>query len=285
MARGSSILKEAFLGGSCVALSISNSPDLGVLGLGKEHLEDAMTEVARHLLACGATLAYGGDLREGGFTELLFEIVNRYRANQDSEMILVSNYLAWPVHASMDAEQIEKWQLALRGLAHLVLLAPTGEEIALSDRPTAAKSPDEKEWADGLTAMRMTMASGIAARIALGGQTSKYKGRLPGIAEEALIQIKQSAPLFVLGGFGGCAYDLVTAMGVSRRELPRSAATDRWAGIEMFRDFGPKDLNNGLSLEENRKLAETVHIDEAVTLILRGLMKTARKRRRPRGKK
>ena len=73
-------MKNAFLGGHTIALSISNSPDLAVLGLGKEHLDDAMTEIARHLIACGATLAYGGDLREGGFTELLFEIA-RYAYN------------------------------------------------------------------------------------------------------------------------------------------------------------------------------------------------------------
>jgi hypothetical protein len=76
-------LKDALLGGSCVGISISNTPDLAALGFGNEHLEDAMTEIARHLIACGATLAYAGDLREGGFTELLFEIANRYRANKD----------------------------------------------------------------------------------------------------------------------------------------------------------------------------------------------------------
>src|SRR5712672_3379550 len=103
-------MRATFLKGSSIGISISESPDMGVRGFGKEHLDDAMTEIARHLIACGASLAYGGDLREGGFTELLFEIVNRYRLNQDSERILVKNYLAWPVHASMSADQIERWQ-------------------------------------------------------------------------------------------------------------------------------------------------------------------------------
>jgi hypothetical protein len=273
-------LKNAFLGGHTIALSISNSPDLAVLGLGKEHLDDAMTEIARHLIACGATLAYGGDLREGGFTELLFEIVNRYRANKDADGLIVSNYLAWPVHASISADQIERWQLALAGLARLVLLDPTGSEISLSERPPEAADMDERQWADGLTAMRNAMASTINARIALGGQTAKYKGRLPGIAEEALIQINRKAPLFVLGGFGGCSFDLARAMGIDRRDLPRSASSGTWNGIEVFRAFGPADLHNGLSPEENRLLAETVHVDQAVALILRGLMKTSRRRRR-----
>lgn len=270
-------MKDAFLDGSCIALSISESPDLSVMGLAKEHLEDAMTEIARHLIACGATLAYGGDLREGGFTELLFEIVNRYRANRDSEKILVSNYLAWPVHVSMSAGEIGKWQTALRGLARLVLLTEDGEEVVLSDRPPAEGPPSEEEWKRGLTAMRETMASNIKARIVLGGQTGKYRGRLPGIAEEALIQMRRKAPLFVLGGFGGCARDLANIMRISQRDLSGSAAVGRWAGSELFGNFGAADLHNGLTAEENRDLAETVYPDQAMALVLRGLMKISDK--------
>lgn len=48
------------------------------LGLSDGHLRDAMAEIARHLLALGARL-YGGDLRQHGFSELLFELVSRHR--------------------------------------------------------------------------------------------------------------------------------------------------------------------------------------------------------------
>jgi hypothetical protein len=265
-------VKDTFLDGSCIALSISESPDLAVMGLAKEHLEDAMTEIARHLIACGATLAYGGDLREGGFTELLFEIVNRYRATRDSDKILVSNYLAWPVHVSMDEGAIRAWQNALQGLARLVLLTEDGREIALADRGPAKATPGEAEWKRGLTAMRETMASHIKARIVLGGQTANYRGRLPGIAEEALIQMTRKAPLYVLGGFGGCARDLASLMGISQRDHSRSVTVGKWQGSETFRSFGAAHLNNGLSAEENRQLAETVYPDQAMALVLRGLM-------------
>lgn len=75
-------MKNGFLDGYSVALSISRSPDLAILGLGNELLEDAMAEIARHPMACGATLAYGGDLRDAGFTQLLFEIVSRLPCKQ-----------------------------------------------------------------------------------------------------------------------------------------------------------------------------------------------------------
>jgi SLOG cluster2 len=265
-------MKTAFLSGWSVGISISDSADLAVLGLGKEHLDDAMTEIARHLIACGASLAYGGDLRDGGFTELLFEIVNRYRLNKDGDRILVSNYLAWPVHASMTAAQIEKRKATLEGLAELILLTLDGKKMEASDRPPDTPPPDEQSWVDGLTAMRVMMASSIDARIVLGGQTAKFKGRLPGIAEEALIQIDRNSPLFVLGGFGGCSFDIGRAIGIDRRELPTVGAKD-WKGIEEFRGLSARDLHNGLTSSENQRLAETVHIDEAVALILRGFSK------------
>ncbi|WP_158816070.1 hypothetical protein [Methylocapsa sp. S129] len=266
-------MRAMFLRGRRIGISISESPDMAALGLGKEHLDDAMTEIARHLIACGATLAYGGDLREGGFTELLFEIVTRYRRNKDSNRILVKNYLAWPVHTSLLADQIEKWQMALEGLAELVLLSPDGKKMKLSNRPADAAPLGQGDWEDGLTAMRNAMACDIDARIVLGGQTAKYKGRLPGIAEEALIQIERGAPLFVLGGFGGCSSDIARAMGIDQRDDLGAGSTRSWTGIETVRQFSPNNLHNGLTAVENRKLAETVHIDEATALILRGLMR------------
>ncbi|MBR0911466.1 hypothetical protein [Bradyrhizobium japonicum] len=269
-------MKDAFLVGRDIALSISDSPDLAVLGLGREHLEDAMTEIARHLIACGATLSYGGDLRPGGFTDLLFEIVNRYRSDKDADTILVRNYLAYPVHATKGADELNELAHALEGLADLVFLDQSGKKISLSERVTRSTDPSPAEWVAGLTAMRTAMTDETGARVALGGQTTNYRGRLPGIAEEALIQLERKAPLFLLGGFGGCSFDIARAMGTDRRDIQRSASLPPWPGIEAFRAYGPESMHNGLDPDENRLLAETVHVDQAVTLILRGLLKLFR---------
>ena len=48
---------------------------MSVLGLSDGHLRSAMAAIAAHVLARGDDLAYGGDLRGGGFTELLLELV------------------------------------------------------------------------------------------------------------------------------------------------------------------------------------------------------------------
>jgi hypothetical protein len=272
-------MKAAFLRGRCIGISISENPDMAVLGLGVEHLQDAMAEIARHLIACGGKLAYGGDLREGGFTELLFEMVDRYRPSSDEQRILVENYLAWPVHALSSVAKLKALQDALKGLADLVLLKPDGKRMDLSERADDVPPPLLSDWSGGLTAMRTAMASNIDARIALGGRTADYKGRMPGIAEEALIQIERKSPLFVLGGFGGCSLAIVQAMGLrSRDKGPDVDASAGWEGLDEFSKFGAKDLRNGLTQSENRLLAGTVHIDEAAALILRGLMKLKPKR-------
>ena len=45
-----------------MAISISESPDMSVFGLSTDHLQNAVPEVALHLLSSGRSLAYGGDL-------------------------------------------------------------------------------------------------------------------------------------------------------------------------------------------------------------------------------
>lgn len=273
-------MKATFLKGRCIGISISESPDMAVLGLGVEHLQDAMAEIARHLLACGGKLAYGGDLREGGFTELLFEIVDRYRPSSDDQRILVENYLAWPVHALSSVEKLKTLQAALKGLADLVLLKPDGKRMQLSERMDNVPQPQLSDWTEGLTAMRTAMASKIDARITLGGRTTDYKGKMPGIAEEALIQIERKSPLYILGGFGGCSRAIAQAMGLrgagTQNEVDPPAL---WEGLEAFSKFRAKDLRNGLTQSENQLLAGTIHIDEAAALILRGLIKLKPKRR------
>ena len=67
-----------------VGISISESPDMRYFGFSDGHLKDAMAGFAIHLLASGANLAYGGDLRDSGFTRLIFDLVLRYRPYRET---------------------------------------------------------------------------------------------------------------------------------------------------------------------------------------------------------
>jgi len=255
-----------------VAISISESPDMPILGLSDEHLRDAMVEIARHLLALGARLMYGGDLRPHGFTELLFELVARHRrdADEGDDRRSVINYLGWPVHISIPTETLSSYASEVINGVELRILTMEGETIALDERLTIKKTDaTDEDWSLGLTAMRRAMQKHSNARIVLGGKTEKYKGKMPGVAEEALISLQEKQPLFILGGFGGCARDIAQILG-----LCSSGAVTRspWPGQKQFSSFDADTLNNGLTPAENTILAQTPHIDQAIALILHGLL-------------
>ena len=257
------------IAGRTVAISVSESPDMAVLGLSDAHLRDAMDRLALHLLASGASLAYGGDLRKDGFTDLLFELVSRYQREESEVQIGVTNYLAWPVHVSKEADELEEISHSLAGTGELVCLTQDGRRLEPSVwNQRELHKPTDEEWATGLTAMRRVMHEAVQARVVLGGRVTGYKGDMPGIAEEALLSLKEGQPLFLLGGFGGCTRDIAETLGLVER---RAGAYPDWLGRQKFEAFSSSDLSNGLSEEENATLARTPHIDQAIVLVLRGL--------------
>ena len=265
-----------------IGISISDSPDMQILGLSHGHLRDAMTGVATHLLSSGDDLAYGGDLRYGGFTQVLLELVSRYTKernvfisyhHEDQEKVgkltRVINYFAWPVHIRFTNDELDALTEEVGDVAELMLLDLEGEAISLERRKAISPDdPDDAAWSNGLTAMRQAMAGRIDARIILGGRVEDFKGRMPGVAEEALLSLEAGQPVFLLGGFGGCARDIAETLALVD---PWLGSREPWPGRSIFEKFGPESLLNGLSTEENRILAQTPHIDQALPLVLRGL--------------
>ena len=260
------------LGRRTVAISVSDSPDMPALGLSDEHLRDAMAELARHLLALGARLAYGGDLRAHGFSEVLFELVARHRRDADpgDDRAGVINYLAWPVHITMSRLDLETVTADVAGSAELVCLGLDGARLAMAERlAMEQQQPTLAQWANGLTSMRRVMRAETQARIVLGGRRTGYKGAMPGVAEESLLSLQSRQPLFLVGGFGGCVRDIAETLQIVS---PWAGTESNWEARHVFESFRTPDLHNGLTSEENAVLARTPHVDQAVTLILRGLL-------------
>jgi hypothetical protein len=117
------------------------------------------------------------------------------------------------------------------------------------------------------------MGRDTSARIIAGGKVDGFLGTMPGIAEEAQVALEERRPLYILGGFGGCAADIASTLGLA--EVPGVTARD-WGQRDIFANVSTADLSNGLNPEENRTLAVTPHIDEAVALVLRGLIRLRR---------
>ncbi len=253
-----------------VGISISESPDLRSLGLNEGHLRDAMAIIALQLLSSGISLAYGGDLRQHGFSRLLAELIGRYKGHpRHTGTIAITDYLAWPVHISMTSDQLAAFAASYERVAELVYLALDGARLSQEKRSElSSHEPHDGEWTQGLTAMRTVMLKDIRARLVLGGRVEGHKGAMPGIAEETYLSLEAHQPVFILGGFGGCARDIAETLGLADRW---AGSREEWSGQKYFQKFSSDDLHNGLSQEENLVLAHTPHIQQAINFVARGL--------------
>ena len=250
-----------------IAVSASASPDTDGLGVSVDSLWDLFVELAIELLASGVDLAYGGDLRERGFTEVLFELAGRYQ-RPGQTMIRVTNYFAWPVHIQMSMSDLDEVAANVDHVAHLAFVGLNGTRMSTSERRRLPScEPDANDWRSGLTSMRALMRAETSGRIAIGGQVENYKGKMPGIAEEALLSLKAKQPLFLVGGFGGCTRDIAETLGLVEPWNDHRY----WPERQLFKGYGAGDLMNGLTDEENRTLARTPFIGQARYLVMQGL--------------
>ena len=99
----------------------------------------------------GRSLAYGGDPRPHGFTELLAELVARYRGHpRHRATIVVTDYLAWPVHIRMTSDELSAFSAEHEPAVRLVFLSIDGARLARDERlKLGAHEPDQEEWGEG----------------------------------------------------------------------------------------------------------------------------------------
>lgn len=279
------------LKGKLIGLSISDSPDLAERSMGQVHLEDAMVECARHLLVQGASLAYGGDLRPGGFTQILFELVRTHNRAGTKERI--HNFLSWPIHLRLDPGA---WREYLDEIHDYRFPPPPDLGVDEKVFITPDDSQGRYAWARSLTLMRTEMTQKTSARVLLGGQITGFKGKYPGLLEEALLALHSGQPLYLIGGFGGCTRLIIEALKggtpdafkealqvkdpvykaiVERYSVDaakkKTTAIDYAGELQFLKSKGLAGLNNGLSADENEFLFTSENLPEIVFLLLKGL--------------
>ncbi|MBK7878380.1 MAG: TIR domain-containing protein [Planctomycetes bacterium] len=289
-----------------VALSVSGAEDLGRYGLRLAHLDAILLDLSRYLLVAGIRLAFGGHLGPDGYTLRLADlvrdpIVDQLRGASPKGQVQpeLITYLPWPMLASVRDE-------ARLGTLVQMVRCDRPADIDESLDATFVASPDIEvpadtavrrfAWSRGLTAMRERQTSEIHARVVVGGRLGRadapYRGRMPGVLEEALLGIRAQRPVFLVGAFGGCARLVIDALdGISRAELTsayhqalplapdvKKVYLDRnvkWEEFESIaselRACGISGLKNGLSVEENRELAISRSAERIVELVLHGL--------------
>ena len=147
--------------------------------------------------------------------------------------------------------------------------------------------------------MREEIVFNTDARIVLGGRPHNFMGAMPGIVEELLLAIRRRQPLYTLGAFGGAArfvadaicgrnsegltleyqakmsptyYEMFKVYESECAASGRARPVDYDAIVKEFQDYGLKGLSvNGLTDGENLKLLETLSVDHALYLIMKGL--------------
>lgn len=273
-----------------IGISISESTEMEKLGYHTTHLKDALIEFARFMLSAGATLAYGGDLRAGGFTETLFELVNTYKGAGSAARI--QSYLAWPIHLKLSISDRARIQQAAKIRA---LPAPEIPGLDATTFLPPIDAPSTYVWCKSLTQMRAKMAKANHAQILMGGRLSGYKGKYPGLVEEAYEYMKAEKPVFLIGAFGGCASRMAEALQggmipelteafqiqnpqykevlpyYNERVTSDEERIDYERLMEFFNTKGIKGLNNYLTEAENIRLFSTPHLPEIIALVLKGL--------------
>ena len=216
--------QRRLLAGLRIALSISESDDIARRGLQPIQLDEVARELARHLLARGAVLVYGGHLDDKSYTRDLAELVAAYHSVDTMPSVeRIVNYVGWPL--PYEKLPIEKRAALKRLLTFERVSRPDGvEELdpeTFVDEPEffpADTSERRYAWARGMSAMRERQSRETYARIAIGGKVgpavgaadegdpkSWYTSRIPGVVEEILESIKAGRPLYICGAFGGAA--------------------------------------------------------------------------------
>lgn len=259
---------------TAVGLSVSTSPDLAVYGLTETHLRMALGEIARAVLLAGGRLVYGGHLDPDGYTAFLVSEVERFGSRNRA----LTAYIPWPAHRELPSAEVRRLVDDISVLGNYVFLSADGRP--LMDRAEMDPEPDDASLdADALTAARGVMTAAVDARVVVGGATDGFRGSMPGVIEETVLAIRAAVPVFIAGGFGGAAADIAFAAGGDPANWLRRDTTDTpgTAALKLaIADAGWRITSNGLTQEENQRLAVTYRASEVASLVVTGLKRLTR---------
>jgi hypothetical protein len=259
--------------GFTLGVSVSESPDLGRLGLTETHLRMALGEVAHATLIAQGRLSYGGHLRDDGYTAFLVHECEKYGSRNRP----FTGHIPWSVHRRLTVDEINRHRKAIGLYGRYVFLDPHGQPI---EDPTIDRDPEamlvgDREAADSLTAARHHLTATCDARLVLGGQRTGYQGHMPGVVEETIFAVRAGQPVFVAGGFGGAAGDIARTLGLDPEDwlgLPDETARPDLRQLAIALDeVGWSAELNGLTLEQNQQLAISYRASEVASLVVHGL--------------
>lgn len=265
------LLPADALAGVNVGISVSDSPDLGRLGLVELHLRLALGEVTRAVLLAGGGLVYGGRLDPAGYTTFLQSEIEKY-SRRDRPLHMC---LAWQEHRELSLVELDAAERDAKLYGSIDYLDVTGSPVdkatGRDNAPVIVDDPEVRR--QGLTALRRHLTDICDARVLVGGKRRGFQGVMPGLVEETLLAIQAGHPIFLAAGFGGAAFDVARALGLDVDGWP--ALSD--GGFDWLQQLGVVAENgwtlesNGLTRDENLRLAGSHRPSDIATLVALGL--------------
>ncbi len=273
------------LRGLRLSVSVSDSADLGALGLVPRHAGLALAEIARSVLTGRGGLVYGGQVKPAGFTQFLMHEVERYGSHPDALTLC----LAEPEHRRLSCEELRALDQSLGPRGRIVCVAPDGTEISWSIT-TQRAAPDAGLNGHGdehsYSAMRRHITGISHARVLVGGRLDDFQGAMPGIIEEAIYAVEAGQPLYVVAGFGGAAALVAEALDIddlnwaagSFPKRPDDARIDR--SLDQLRSAARSSAwcatSCGLDENELRQLSASSRPSQIASLVVNGLAQIRR---------
>jgi uncharacterized protein YidB (DUF937 family) len=275
-----------------IGVSISENEDLEKLGFANIHLKDLMVEIARNLLINDFSIIYGGDLRKEGYTEIFSGLAYQYRSMKDAKKACFENYFSFPIYLQLTKAHVLEFK---KNRTAIIKVPPPQDLMVDANQYIRPDSPITKYiWARSLSAMRNEMIGASNGRILVGGKINHYLGMMPGVLEEAKITLEQDKPLYLVGGYGGCAKYVADALLGKALTFAKDAfhSEENYKSFKsyyneqqpeapinlenttsFFHEYGIERLasKNGLSTDENLRLFTTPHQSEIIYLIFKGI--------------
>ena len=246
-----------------VGISVSPCADATRIGYDERQINRIVIRMAQYFLDRNMRVIFGHDWREDGVMRAVANFAEAVAARR----------------AETREEESDNWQPENREEPRMLNVVPTGraplsrtareaqrlsggvlEVIPLNAVEESVHEPvtvyqhkhHDKVRARELTTLRREITKRLdpGCRVCLGGKTSGYEGRKPGVQEEAQMALEYNKPLYLMGGFGGAT---------------------RWFGTMSDPGMDYWCSANGLEYDEKRELFETTDVEHALRLIAAGI--------------
>jgi hypothetical protein len=226
-----------------IAMSVSETPDLAVLGMLEGEDKLFLNAVLTPLVLADARVAYGGRIEHPGSTNFTLEISGQLsesyrRLDTALGKRPIIQYLRAHDVQDVGCEKLFAHALRLGSHSEIRLLSgdvtvatllPAGRVVDVhvgdqapmacaSDADLAAMPEIKKfltqEADEGLPALRRVMTAQMDARITMGGAIARTAEGRSGVLAEGLAAIEAGKPLLIVGGVGGTSRDMAVCLGL-----------------------------------------------------------------------